>query len=82
MEITPTYLDQFHQFALGKWSAGEAKSLTQLAAEWELQQRDDDETVAELRECITDMEAGIGRPLRAVDTELRAKHGFQPRKTP
>jgi hypothetical protein len=81
MIVTPTYLDQFHQFALGKMSAGEAKSLTQLAAEWEMQQRDAI-TEADLRECMADMEAGIGQPLRKVDAQLRAKHGFQPRKTP
>lgn len=75
MILTPSTLDQFHQFALGKMSSGTATSLTQLAAEWERQQRDE-ETEAELRECIADMEAGIGRPLREVDSQLRAKHSF------
>ncbi len=82
MNLTAAHLEQFHQFALGKVSSGEAQSLSTLAAEWEASQREYDEAVVELRECIADMEAGVGRPLREVDAELRAKHGFAPRKSP
>jgi hypothetical protein len=78
MAINYDDLDQFHQFALGKLSNGGADSVSQLAAEWEAR-REFDETVAELRECAADMEAGVGRPFAEVDAELRQKHGFAPR---
>ena len=76
MTITYQDLQQFHLFAVGKVTGGGAESVTQLAAEWEALR--EDETMAELRRRAADMEAGIGRPLREVDKELRAKHGFSP----
>jgi len=38
--------------------------------------RDRDETIAAIREGLTDMDAGRLRPLGDVDSELRTKHGI------
>ena len=79
MPLTQDDLNQFHEFAVGRLSGGDAESLSQLAAQWEAQ-REYDETVKLLQDRTADMEAGIGRPLTEVDEELRAKHGFQKRQ--
>lgn len=79
MAVTKEELEGFHDFATKRVDNGGAESLAELLSEW-LSRREYRETVAEVSECIADMEAGVGRPLDEVDAELRAKHGFAPAK--
>jgi hypothetical protein len=44
-------------------------------ANWKAQ-REYEETVAEIRDAIPDMELGNGRAIEEVDSEIRAKLGF------
>ena len=74
MAITQQDVDQFNQFVVHKLSNGGAESMVELAREWETHRREYAETVAELSECIADMEAGKGRPLKEFADEMRKKY--------
>jgi hypothetical protein len=78
MPVTRKELEGFHHFASERVGNGGAESLEDLVSQWRAS-HDYHETVAEVRGCMADMEAGIGRPLEEVDAEIRAKHGFAPR---
>ncbi len=70
--------EAFHAF-LGHALAngGKGKLPEELLQDWRAQ-REYDVTVAELGECIADMEAGKGRPLSEFADEMRAKYKIPP----
>ena len=57
-------------------SDGKHKSPEELLQEWRAERREYQETVAEIKQAITDMEAGRGTPLEQVARELREEFGF------
>ena len=81
MSLTTQDLADFNHFATGKLTAGGAESIVELARQWEWERREFNETVAELREGLADMEAGKGRSLAEFDTEFRSKYNLPPRDT-
>jgi len=76
MSLTTQDLADFNHFATGKLTTGAAKSIVDLAREWEAERREFDETVAELRAGLADMEAGKGRLFSESMAELRQKLGI------
>ena len=54
-------------------SSNKVHSLVELAKQWEAEQRQSAETVAELLVSMADMEAGRGRPLADIAAEMRKK---------
>jgi len=74
MSLTSQDIASFNTFVAGKLTSGSADSLVDLARQWEAQRRDYDETVAELRESMADMEAGRGRLLADFATDMRKKY--------
>jgi hypothetical protein len=76
MSFTNQDLADFNHFATGKLSAGCTESIVELARQWEWERREFDETVAELREGIADMEAGKGRLFSESMAELRQRLGI------
>lgn len=76
MQFTTQDLADFNKFVTGKLMTGPAISIVDLAQEWEAERREFDETVAELRECAADMEAGKGRSLEEFDVEMRRKYNI------
>ncbi|WP_254510862.1 hypothetical protein [Anatilimnocola floriformis] len=79
MSLTTQELADFNHFATGKLTAGSAESIVELARQWEWERREFNETVAELRQGLADMEAGKGRPLAEFDAEFRKKYNLPPR---
>ncbi len=76
MSLSTQDLADFNHFATGKLTAGAAESIVELAREWEAERREFDETVAELRTGLADMEAGHGRPFAEFDAEFRKKYNL------
>lgn len=76
MSLTTQDLADFNQFATGKLTAGTAESIVELAREWEWERREFEETVAELRQGLADMEAGKGRLLSESMNELCHRLGI------
>ena len=75
-QITASEVAAFREFAKSKLENGPVSSVVELAQEWEWQRREFNETVAELRECIADMEAGKGRLLEESIAEMRARYNI------
>ena len=76
MAITQQDVDQFNQFVAAKLCNGGAESMVDLARQWEAERTEYNETVAELSQCIGDMEAGHGRPLKEFADEMREKYNL------
>lgn len=76
MQFTTQDWADFTQFVTGKLKSGPANSIVDLAQQWEAERREFDETVAELRECAADMEAGQGRLFVDSMAALRKKHNI------
>lgn len=74
MPITTNDLDAFHEFAVAKLHGGDAKSLTELAAEWEAA-RDLQESVAGIRQSIADADVGQLVPADQAFAEARRMLG-------
>jgi len=72
MAVTEEDLKDFHRFAKEKLANGGVESLSQLAAEWE-EFRD---TVADVRQGITDFEAGRHKPAEQAFADIRKKLGW------
>lgn len=76
MSVTQSDLINFHEFALTHiGDGGEDVSFLELAVQWQAT-RDHDEAVVLIRECIPDMESGIGTPLQEAADEIRRELGF------
>lgn len=73
MTLTSQDLASFNTFVASKLTSGSADSLVDLARQWETERRDFEETVAELRDSMADMEAGQGRLLSDFAAEMRKK---------
>lgn len=76
MSLTTQDLADFNHFATGKLTAGTADSIVELARQWEWERHEFDESVAELRSGLADMEAGKGRPFAEFDAEFRKKYNI------
>jgi predicted transcriptional regulator len=72
MSVTPDQLNDFHQFALGRLTSGEAASIPALAHQWQVA-RERDEVNAALAEAMEDIQAGRYRPAEDVSRDLRKK---------
>lgn len=58
MSISFDDLQDFHRFAGERVRIGSVQSLVELAGQWELQRREMESTVADIRESHADIEAG------------------------
>lgn len=76
MQFTTQDFADFTKFVTGKLKSGPANSIVDLAHQWEAERREFDETVAELRECAADMEAGKGKLFAESMAALRNKHNI------
>lgn len=74
MSITTHDLDAFHEFAVGKLQNGGAKSLTELAAEWEAA-RELEQSVSGIRQSMVDADAAPLIPAEQAFAEARRKLG-------
>ena len=74
MAVTRDDLQEFHRFADAKLAEGGAGSLLDLAREWE-SARQNEESVAALRESDADVQAGRVKPLDRAFVEVRARLG-------
>jgi hypothetical protein len=75
MAVTETDIDAFQQFA--KQQIGNAAgdlSLQQLVNAWEMQ-RESDGTAEDIRQGISDIEAGKGKPVAQAFADVRRKLG-------
>jgi hypothetical protein len=82
MAITSDDLHDFQQFAYARLSCGDAKSLVELAGQWEAQrrtthQRELEETLADIEASHADIEAGRAIPLSDAFAEVRQQLGLQ-----
>ena len=76
MPLTLNELDNFHRFAAGKLNNGAGElSLEECLRQWRAM-REEDEAVADILEGLAQADAGMLRPFREVDAELRAKYGI------
>lgn len=73
MQFTTQDFADFTRFVTGKLKSGPANSIVDLAQEWEAERREFEETVAELRTGIADMEAGKGLLFSESIAALRKK---------
>lgn len=75
MPVTKDDMRDFNRFVDEKLSNGGAESLTELARQWE-DQREAEQSVADLRESHADAEAGRLHPAEEVFSEVRKKLGM------
>jgi hypothetical protein len=77
MAITKDDLNAFHQFAEARLASGDAESLQELVAVWEIEHPTPElhaQNVAAVQAAIRDMENGdTGRPAESVIEELRSE---------
>ena len=76
MSVTKEDLSDFHRFADEKLNQGGARSLVELADEWEAQRREMEETVAEIRQSHTDIDAGRVAPVADTFADVRKQLGL------
>jgi hypothetical protein len=72
MTVTREDLQDFHRFADAQLAAGEARSLLDLARQWQ-SARENQKSVSALRESHADAEAGRVKPLDKAFAEVRAR---------
>ena len=75
MPLTRDELDSFHQFASARLDNGRVRSLEDGLRQWRAA-REEEEAIADIREGLAQADAGLLRPFREVDAELRAKYGI------
>ena len=71
MPVTKEDLQAFHHFAGKKLDCGGARSLVELAGEWEAQRSEMEETVADIRQSHADIEAGRVTSVSDTFTDIR-----------
>lgn len=76
MSLTSQDLASFNTFVVAKLTSGTADSMAELARQWEAERHEFDETVAELRESIADMEMSRGRLLTDIAADMRKKYNI------
>jgi hypothetical protein len=71
----PTKLQSFHRFVSKKLEADAAVNLSpeEALAQW----REEQETLAAIREGLADVEAGRTKSLEEFDRDFRQRHGIQ-----
>jgi hypothetical protein len=75
MSISLDQLNDFHHFALAHLGQGEARSIAELAQQWQVA-RDRDEVNQALREATEDLKAGRFRPADEVSRDLERKYNL------
>ena len=75
MAVTKDDLQAFKRFADEKLAGGGADSITDLAGQWEAQ-RESRETIADILESHSDIEAGRMKPLDEAFADVRKKMGL------
>jgi hypothetical protein len=75
MLVTQQDLDNFHRFAQQKLQNGGAKSMAELACEWEIA-REREEVDEALREAAEDLKVGRHRPAADVSRDMRRKYNL------
>ncbi len=76
MSDTEQFLEEFHQFALGRLSQGQNEvELDELMLHW-YDSKESEQINATIRQGLADMEAGLGKPAHVVSDDLRKKFGF------
>jgi hypothetical protein len=76
MPATLAELDDFHRFAANEVRrSAETPEFKDLVREW-LRRREREEVNAIIRQGLSDIDAGLGRPAREVMEELRVEYGI------
>jgi len=76
MAITKEDLQAFHRFADEKLDGEEAKSLVELAGEWEAGRREVEETAKDIRQSHADINAGRVMSVSNTFAEVRKHLGL------
>ncbi len=76
MGITQNQLDEFHQFAIGRLHGeSDEVQLDELLLQW-YDSKNKDGINATIREGLSDIEKGLGKPASVFADEIRGKFGF------
>ncbi len=73
MAITKEDLSDFHRFADDQLNHGEARSLVELAGEWEARHREMENTVEDIHQSHADIDAGRVAPVADTFADVRQR---------
>lgn len=76
MAVTKEDLQAFHRFADEKLDHDAARSLVELAGEWEANRREMEETVEDIRQSHTDIDAGRVESVSDTFADVRDQLGL------